>query len=81
MPDGKAARVQFGEQRLHIAQNRFAGGRIAHMADGGIARQMIDHFAPRESIADEAKTALGVETLAVERNNTGGFLAAMLKRV
>ena len=31
--DRKAAGVEFGEQRLHVAQDGFAGGRIAHMAE------------------------------------------------
>ena len=31
--DGEAAAVEFGEQRLHVAQDGLAGGRIAHMAD------------------------------------------------
>ena len=32
--DGEAAAFQFGEQRLHVAQDGFAGGRIADMTDG-----------------------------------------------
>ncbi len=79
--DGEAAGIEFGEQRLHVAQNGLAGGRIAHMADGGVAGQAIDHFAPGEGVADEAEAALGVETLAVEADDAGGFLAAMLERV
>ena len=31
--DREAAGIEFGEQRLHVAQHRFAGGRIADMAD------------------------------------------------
>ena len=64
--DGEAAGVQFGEQRLHVAQDGFAGGRIAHMADGDGAGQAVDHFAAGEGVADEAEAALGVEALAVE---------------
>ena len=79
--DGKAAAFQFGEQRLHVAQDGFAGGRIAHMADGRGAGQAVDHLAPREGVADEAEAALGMEALAVEGDDAGGFLAAMLERV
>ena len=35
----------------------------------------------REGVADEAHAALGMEALAVERDDAGGFLAAMLQRV
>ncbi len=43
--DGKAAGVQFGEQRLHVAQDGFAGGGVADVADGGRAGQAVDHLA------------------------------------
>ena len=81
VPDGKTAGIQLGEQRLHVAQNGFAGGRIAHMADRGVARQAIDHLAPREGIANEAKAALGMESAAVEGDDAGRLLAAVLKRM
>ena len=50
--DGKAAGVELRKQRLHVAQDGFAGGRIAHMADGGIAGQAVDDLAPRKGVAD-----------------------------
>ena len=34
-----------------------------------------------EGVADEAEPALGMETLPVEGDDAGGFLAAMLERV
>ena len=34
-----------------------------------------------EGVADEAEPALGMEALAVEDDDAGGFLAAMLERV
>jgi hypothetical protein len=40
--DRKTARVEFGEQRLHIAQNRRAGRGVADMPDGRGAGQMLD---------------------------------------
>ena len=54
-PIGEAAGIELGEQRLHVAQDRLAGGRIAHMADGGVAGQAVDHLAPGEGVADEAE--------------------------
>ena len=79
--DGEAAGIEFGEQRLHVAQHGFAGGRIAHMADRGGAGQAVDHLAPGEGVADQAEAALGMEALAVEGDDAGGFLAAMLEGV
>ena len=77
--DGKAAGIELGEQRLHIAQDGLAGGRIAHMADRGVARQAIDHLAAGKGVADQPEPALGVEPFAVERDDAGGLLAAMLE--
>jgi hypothetical protein len=51
------------------------------MADGGVAGQALDHFAAGKGIADEAEAAFTVETAAVEGDDAGGFLAAMLERV
>ena len=79
--DGKAAGVELGEQRLDIAQNCFAGRRIAHMADRGVAGEAVDHLTPGEGVADQAEPPFGMEPLAVERNDTGGFLAAVLQGV
>ena len=81
MADGKAAGIELGKQRLHVAQNGPAGGRIAHVADGGIAGQAIDHLAARKRVADQAQAALGMKTRAVEGDDAGGFLAAVLQRV
>ena len=36
MADGKAERIELGEERLHVAQQCLAGGRIADMAAGRI---------------------------------------------
>ena len=79
--DGEAAAFELGEQRLHVAQDGLAGGRIAHMADRRGAGQPVDHLAAGEGVADEAEAALGMEALAVEGDDAGGFLAAMLERV
>ena len=81
MTDGEAAGIELGKQRLHVAQNGLAGGRIADVADGGVARQAIDHLAAGKGVADKSEAAFGMEPLAVERDDAGGFLAAMLQRV
>ena len=51
------------------------------MADGGGAGEAVDHLAAGEGVADEAEAALGVEAAAVEGDDAGGFLAAMLEGV
>ncbi len=79
--DGKTAGIEFGEQRLHVAQDGAAGGGITGMADGDGAGQAFDHFAAGEGVADEAEPAFGMETVTVEGDDAGGFLAAMLKGV
>jgi len=79
--DGEAAALKLGEQRLHVAQDRFAGGRIAHVADRRIAGQTVDDVAAGKGVADEAEAALGMEALAIEGDDAGGFLAAVLEGV
>ena len=81
MADREAAAVELGEQRLHVAQDGLAGGRIAHMAHGRHAGQAVDHLAAGEVVADEAHAAFGMEPLAVEGDDAGRFLAAVLERV
>ena len=79
--DGEAAALEFGEQRLHVAQDGFAGRRVAHVADGHGAGQPVDHLAAGEVVADQAEPALGIKPLAVVGDDAGGFLAAMLEGV
>ena len=81
MGDGESAAVELAEQRLHVAQDRLAGGRIAIVADRGATRQAVDHLAAREGVADQAHAPLGMEAGAVERHDAGRLLAAMLQRV
>src|SRR6202000_2352188 len=71
--------IELGEQRLDIAQDGCAGGGIADVANRGAAGQALDHFAAGEGVADETKPAFGMKTAAVEGDDTGGFLAAMLE--
>src|SRR5215469_3465963 len=81
MADRKAASIQFGEQRLHVAQDGGAGGGIADMSDRGRTRQAFDHLTAGEGVADEPEAALAMEAGAVERDDAGGLLAAVLKRM
>ena len=79
MRDGKTAAREFGEKRLDVAEDGFAGGGVAHMADRGVAGEAFDHLAFREGVADEAHAAFGVKPLAVIGDDAGRFLTAMLK--
>src|SRR5260370_8290668 len=78
---GETAGIEFGEQRLNVAQHRSAGGRVAHMADRYAARQAIDDLAARERVADEAEPALGMEPAAVIADDAAGLLAPVLERM
>ena len=49
------------------------------MADRGVAGQPIDHFTLRERVADQTEPPLGMKTHAVEADDAGGLLAAMLR--
>src|SRR5258705_2796265 len=79
--DREGARVEFGEQRLDVAQPRPAGGRVAYMTDRYAARQAIDDLAAREGVADETEPALGMEPAAVIADDAGRLLAAVLERM
>ncbi len=81
MRDREPAGVQFGEQRLHVAQDGLARGRIADMSDGRCSRQPLDHLAAGKGVADEAKPALAVKSAAVEGDDARRFLAAVLQGV
>ena len=81
MGDREAAAFELGEERLDVAQDRPAGRRVADVADGRGALQPLDGGAVREAVADEAELALGVEDAAVEGDDAGGFLAAVLQGV
>ena len=79
--DCEAARLEFGEQRLDVAQRRLAGRRIAHMADGRPAGQPIDRRGAGEVVAHQALATLGMEPRSIECDDAGRLLSAMLKGV
>ena len=81
MRNRETAAIEFGEERLDVAQDRPAGGRIADMADGreAFSRSMI--AAVGKSVADETEAAFEMEDMAVEGDDARGFLAAMLQGV
>ena len=49
------------------------------MADGHVALQALDHRPRGEMVADQTDPALGVEVVAVEADDAGCFLPAMLE--
>ena len=79
MGQGKAAGGEVDEQRLDIAHDGIAAGRVAHMADRSVALQALDHLACGKVVADQAQAPLGVEMSAVKADDASGFLAAVLK--
>ena len=61
MRDREAAELEIGIERLHVAQDRVAGGGVAVVADRGAAGQRGDHPGVAEIVADQAQAAMGVE--------------------
>ena len=62
MAEGKAARIEIDEERLHVAQHGIAAGRIADVAHRHVALQPLDHRARGEMVADQADAAFGMES-------------------
>ena len=81
MRHGEAAADELGEERLHVAQVRAAGRGIAVVADGVFALQALHDGGLGEIVADQADMALAQELLAVEGDDAGRLLAAVLQRV
>ena len=77
--DRQAAAVELGEQRLHVTQDGLAGGGVAHVAHRGHAGQTLDHLPAGEVVPHETHAALGMEPLAVERDDARGLLPTVLK--
>src|SRR6202022_1956541 len=79
--DRKAAGIEFGEQRLHVAQDGLAGRGVADVTDRGGTGQVVDHLAAGEGVADEAEPPLGMKPGSVEGDDARGLLAAVLQSV
>ncbi len=77
----EAARGQFGEQGLDVAQRGLAGGGVADMPAGHAARQRANHVVAVEIAGDMAHRAVRVEGGAIPAGDARGLLAAMLKGV
>ncbi|MCY1500010.1 hypothetical protein D9M68_340470 [compost metagenome] len=79
--DRDAADFKFGKERLDVAQRHFARRRVAGVADGHEAGELCQRRRVGVVVADEAHALFGAELLAVEGDDAGGFLAAMLERM
>ena len=82
MGDREAAAVEFGEERLDVAQDRPAGGRVADVADGA-SGPAAARWSTRSEKLSPTRPSWRSEwkTLAVEGDDAGRFLAAMLQGV
>ena len=67
-------------QRLGIAQIAGAGRRVAGMADGHVAHQIVQDLAVKD-LGHEPHALVFTELLAVAGHEARAFLAAMLQRV
>ncbi len=81
MRDCETARREIGEQRLDVAQRRFAGCGIANMAASDVAGQATDDFIAVKVAGHMAHCAVRVEAFGIPARDTGGFLATMLERM
>jgi len=79
MSNRDTADFQFGKQRLHVSKRHFAGRRITDVTDGDVAWQFGKRCRVRVVVADEAHATFRMEAQAIEGNDTGSFLATMLK--
>ena len=79
--DRESALRQFGEQRLDVAQRGVAGGRIADVADRHAPGERPHDRVAVEIARDMPHRAVGVVMRAVEADDAGGFLPAVLERV
>src|SRR5262249_15682999 len=77
----KAAGIELGKQRLHIAQDGRPCRGVADMADRDAAGQALDHLAPGEGVADETKPPFRMKPGSVIGYDAGGLLAAVLEGV
>jgi hypothetical protein len=77
--DRETAAGELGEQRLDVALDRSAMGRITDVADGAVALEGVHHRRRGKAVADQAEVPGAVELASVEADNAGAFLAAVLQ--
>ena len=78
--DGDLALGAIDGQRLGVGQVRRPGRRVARVADGRGADQLVEHVAV-EDVRHQPHALVDVELLAVGRDDAGRFLAAVLELV
>ncbi len=81
MRDREAAELEIRVERLHVAQDRLAGRGVAVVADCMGTRQGGDHPGVAEIIAHQPHTLVRVKAPAIEADDAGRLLPAMLQRV
>src|SRR3546814_71989 len=81
MGQRQPAEAVVGIERLDVAQRRLARGRVAVVADRGVAGQPRDHLAVGEDVADQPEGAVRMEVQPVEGDDACGLLPAMLERM
>jgi len=81
MGNRKAAARQIGMERLDVAQALAAGGRIAHVARGHVAWQLVEDRLVGKDLGNMAKAPAGEEFVAVPADDAAGFLPAVLQGV
>ena len=80
--EGKAAGVEIDEQRLHVAQDGIAAGRVADVAHAPCRPSAARSPSAVVKLSPTRPTRRSVwKWCAVEADDAGGFLAAMLERM
>ena len=77
----KATELEIRIKRLHIAQDRVARGGVPVMAHCIAPGQRGDHPRIAKNIRHQPQSTLLMETLAVEADDAGRLLPAMLQRM
>ena len=78
--DGDRAAMVPQEKRLRIRPVGVPGRRVAHMTDGAIAGQPLQHLS-RKHVGHKAHGRVMRQTIPVCRGDPGGFLPTMLQRI
>ena len=79
--DGDLAARAIHRERLGVAEIGRAGGRVARVADGAVADEVVQDFRVVENLRHEAHAVVLVKFPVVAGDDAGAFLPAMLQRV